>query len=312
MTDRPPPAVENRVRPEDAYRTRGEDHHAAKLTEAKVEAIRQAAADGLSLLALSKRFEVCRSSIRKIVTGETWKQAPGPILPQKHGRSRGEDFPGAMLTEVKVEAIRQAAADGATAAELAREHGVCQTAAAAAIAGKTWKHVPGPRRVRHGPVRGEDHYAHKLTDAKVAIILRDAAAGVPLTELAGRHDVPAYLVDDAVSGKTWKHVPGPRRARGQAAVPVKLAEGTYRVFGEVMTIPARAKGQRLLVDVLIEAGESGLSTFSMRNICSDYRAALDRLRVPGSAWSRAILPPDVMGNHDDHWRIFYIKYTNTD
>ncbi len=54
---------------------RGEKNPSAKLTADDVAALRSAAADGASIRALSARFGVCRSSVRNILAGRSWRAA---------------------------------------------------------------------------------------------------------------------------------------------------------------------------------------------------------------------------------------------
>jgi hypothetical protein len=49
------------------------DHHAAKLTEARVRQARALAAGGEAVAALAARFHVERSTMRQAITGETWR-----------------------------------------------------------------------------------------------------------------------------------------------------------------------------------------------------------------------------------------------
>lgn len=67
-------------------------------------------------------------------------------------------------------------------------------------------------RARGGTVRGEDHGNALLTDALVAEILSLRQQRTPIAELADRFDVGEGTIKDIVQGKTWQHVPGPRRA----------------------------------------------------------------------------------------------------
>lgn len=65
----------SRIRPQ--VLARGERHGRAKLTEAKVQAIRELRKRGETLSALATRFEVCQTTIRKIVHNETWGHITG-------------------------------------------------------------------------------------------------------------------------------------------------------------------------------------------------------------------------------------------
>ena len=54
-------------------RPRGENHPAAKLTRQDVFEARSSRASGESVLALSKRFGVCRTAMSAAINGRTWK-----------------------------------------------------------------------------------------------------------------------------------------------------------------------------------------------------------------------------------------------
>ncbi len=53
----------------------GEDHHAAKLSVAKVRAIRASRARGVPLRVLARRFGVTKNAVWMAASGRTWKVA---------------------------------------------------------------------------------------------------------------------------------------------------------------------------------------------------------------------------------------------
>ena len=62
-----------------------------------------------------------------------------------HGTNTvGEKHPKAILTEQSVMEMRKLAAEGATITQLGKMFGVCNAAAAMAINGTNWKHLPNP------------------------------------------------------------------------------------------------------------------------------------------------------------------------
>lgn len=73
---------------------------------------------------------------------------------KKHGtviRLAGETNPSARLTEANVIEMRRRAAEGETAAELAKEFNIPSPAARDAINGRKWKHLPGALKRKPGP-----------------------------------------------------------------------------------------------------------------------------------------------------------------
>lgn len=52
----------------------GTRHHCAKLTPAKVRAMRNLYAIGVTTTALGRKFGICRMSARAIVRRENWKE----------------------------------------------------------------------------------------------------------------------------------------------------------------------------------------------------------------------------------------------
>lgn len=64
----------------------GEAHHAAKLTNVAVSALRTRYAEGASMRALAQDYEVTRSAVQQIVRGIRWKHAGGPIIPATRRR----------------------------------------------------------------------------------------------------------------------------------------------------------------------------------------------------------------------------------
>jgi predicted transcriptional regulator len=60
-----------------------------------------------------------------------------------------------------------------------------------------------------GRERGESHYAHKLTDADVIEMRRIFSTTKTMAkELAARFGVSEKTAKKAISGETWKHLPG--------------------------------------------------------------------------------------------------------
>lgn len=71
-------------------RQAGQMNHAAKLTDAQVEAIRAIyAAGSYTQAAIAKRFGVSHKTVSKVVRGDRRKEQPGPTADYTKNRSRG-------------------------------------------------------------------------------------------------------------------------------------------------------------------------------------------------------------------------------
>lgn len=60
--------------------------------------------------------------------------------------------------------------------------------------------------------RGSQFQHAKLTEAKVATLLRERASGASAPKLAKKYGVTLENIMSIVKGRTWKHVHGPREA----------------------------------------------------------------------------------------------------
>lgn len=119
---------------------KGERHHAGKMTNEKVAALRAAYADGASPAQLAHQYDIAVSMSLRIATGRAWVHLPG-VAARTHleATPRGERHPDARLTEDDVRSIRQRASEGY--AVLAREYGVTRQNIRAIVTRRTWKHV---------------------------------------------------------------------------------------------------------------------------------------------------------------------------
>lgn len=146
---------------------KGEKCPSAKLSEADIETIRNLYATGkITHKKLGEEFSVSKTTIRKIVLGRKWAYLPlesGQLWPLDHRRTRGEKTPTAVLTEVKVVAIKRRIACGETDQSIAKDYNVHKSSVRNIRIGKTWKHVTVPillKRVRrqqitpHAKTRG--------------------------------------------------------------------------------------------------------------------------------------------------------------
>lgn len=132
---------------------------------------------------------------------------------RKKRSMRGERNNAAVLTANQVETLRREYAEDVTigAEALAARHGIPTAAARKALAGITWKHVPGRtdcgRQGKRRHAEGADHRSAKLTAEQVREI-RDAYEANPkrgvLASLARRFDVKPPSILAALTGKSWK------------------------------------------------------------------------------------------------------------
>ena len=292
----------------------------AKLTAAKVTEIRgRYAAGGVSYETLAQEFGVCLATIGNAVCGRLWKDVPGPLRTRtRTGPARGEEMPTARLTAAKVTEIRgRYAAGEATLTELAERFGVSKATIFNVVRGRGWKDAPGPILTpdRTGPACGEEHPRARLTDAKATEIRRlRAAGGVTLTELARQFGVTSGTVARVVKGLGYKHAarsaaglvvdPGhpatdPPPADRKSCAIERGPGGSFKVRGKVKTL--RRKAQRNLIHCLIDGGETGPDTFTLRKACGDYLNVFRGIRTDPD-WASAILPPDRNGRKSTHWR----------
>lgn len=62
-------------------------------------------------------------------------------------------------------------------------------------------------RERHGKtMRGDSHYARKLSSKDIPDVRRKILDGMPQTEIAKQYGVSNYAIHDIKRGKSWKHI----------------------------------------------------------------------------------------------------------
>lgn len=119
-------------------RTKGEGHHAAKLTHEQVSALRDRFAAGESVRAIAADLPVKISAVSRTAHGKIWGDAPGPISGPRE--RPGPNHPR-KVTEAQVRAIREKSAAGTTSAALAKEFEVSASTISRIVARRTWRHV---------------------------------------------------------------------------------------------------------------------------------------------------------------------------
>lgn len=114
----------------------------SKLSTDDVVKIRGRRAAGESPRALGAAFGVSHKTIQAVVSGAHWRTESGART--KPGLQRGEANHKAKLTAEGVLEVRRRAADGESAAAIARDLGMDRSSIADAVRRKTWAHLPVP------------------------------------------------------------------------------------------------------------------------------------------------------------------------
>lgn len=123
---------------------RGEQHHAARLTEAQILEARTLRETGVRLVDLAKRYDVSISTIARALRGETWAVLPAYTSKVRRGgeAKRGEAHPLASISEETVLRIRELAAQGVTRRDLKERFGLSKSQIQRIVTGASWSHVP--------------------------------------------------------------------------------------------------------------------------------------------------------------------------
>jgi transposase len=167
-----------------------------------------------------------------------------------------------LLTDDQVLTCRQAVAAGQSITQLAHDLGVGTWVVKLAVAGRTYRHLPGAvPRTRKNVARGSDSPHAKLDEQRVRDIRAAVARGETQRALAQRYGVSYSTVLNAVQGRTWRHLPGaPTRghqnfARGTDSPHAKLDDRRVR---DIRAAVARGESQRAL------AARHGVSSSTIR------------------------------------------------
>lgn len=122
-------------------RPRGENHGDARFKERNIIKIRNEYENGKTMDQLAYKYSVNRSTIARIVRGETWAHIKEGINPIKH-KSKGEHNAQAIFTEQQVLEIRKRHANGGVSMyRIAKEYNVDFNTISAIIHRKSWKHI---------------------------------------------------------------------------------------------------------------------------------------------------------------------------
>jgi predicted transcriptional regulator len=113
--------------------------HHAKLTRVQVRLVRELYAEGRTQSQLAGMFGVSVSSISRVIRGETYTAADGPI--ERHGQ-KGEHNGRRKLREEDVRAIRVRAKQGEKHEALAQAYGVSIWAIKDVVYRRNWAWLP--------------------------------------------------------------------------------------------------------------------------------------------------------------------------
>ncbi len=122
-------------------RKRGVHHGDAKFTEKQVLKIRSQYAAGKTMDALMNIYKVNRSTIARMIRGQTWAHLKEGIDPIKH-KSKGEHNAMAKFTEQQIIVIRERyIKENITMYKLAKEYNVDFNTMSNIIQRKSWCHI---------------------------------------------------------------------------------------------------------------------------------------------------------------------------
>lgn len=158
----------------------------------------------------------------------------------------GQDHPMARLTEQDVLKIRAAVAAGEDARAVATKYGLQgRSSVYLVLSGRTWGHLPGTVRINKArtQVRGEKAGLAKLTANQVLEARhRYRATDVTLSELAAEYGLKKSAMRQAITGKTWAHLPDavPAGTRGHTGATGERSGSASLTADQVREIRRRA------------------------------------------------------------------------
>lgn len=190
---------------------RGQEHHAAVLTDEQVVDYRHRYAAGENGPDMAREAGMHESGFSAMLSGRTWPRLPGAVKNAKvHGQVRGEKAGLAKLTAEQVLEAREFYLPGdVSLSALATRYGVEKSAMRQAITGKTWAHLPGALpagTVGRRGARGTEGGNTSLTEATVREIRRRAAEGERQASIAREMGVAQTQVSRIVRRERWAHL----------------------------------------------------------------------------------------------------------
>lgn len=171
----------------------------------------------------------------------------------------GQDHPRTQLRDDDVLAIRAAVAAGEDLVTVALRYGLKPGASNVymLVTGKTWRHLPGAVGLDRAKsqVRGEKAGLAKLTaDQVLEARHRYRDTDVTLSEIAAEYGVKKSAMRQAITGKTWAHLPDavPAGTRGHTGATGERSGSASLTADQVREIRRRAAAgetQHSLADV---------------------------------------------------------------
>lgn len=137
------PAENYADRDEHGKLPRGEQQHAAKLTDEKVKEIRSLLVQGERLRDIADRFGVAATTVADIAQRRTWMHVPDehPEWKYEADMPKGQQHTGARMTDDGVRKARRLVALGMSQQAVADQLGVSQSLISHIVRRKRWAHV---------------------------------------------------------------------------------------------------------------------------------------------------------------------------
>lgn len=186
------------------------------LNERKVAWLREQYRAGESVASLAQELGMSEPGIRGAITGKSWPHVPGAVRMRTLAEAapRGAWSPSAKLADDEVIHARQLYAGGHTLAALAERFEVSQSTIAAAVAGRSWSHLPGAQTVRRrnpaarAKPEGLAAARAKLSRDQVILMRRQYAAGRSTRDIASDLGCSHRTAAEAISGQRYREIPG--------------------------------------------------------------------------------------------------------
>lgn len=244
----------------------------AKLTDEQVAEIRERGARGERSAALAREFGVDGSSVARILSGATYRIAPGPTRPAGTPRTREQIAVATAdgreriraLTDDEAREIRELIAGGVGVCEIARVWGIDRRTVSRIASGRNYSSAGGPTR----PPRP----SRKLTDRQVYEIRVWAADGATDTEIGREFGISAAMAGRIRRGIEHRSLPGPTETRSApVATPVPVVWEIRRRLGA---------GERYRA-ISAATGVSLTTVYDIATGRTHYRTPSEALPAPG-------------------------------
>ncbi|TFW53165.1 hypothetical protein ES895_09980 [Bacillus sp. 007/AIA-02/001] len=199
---------------------RGEDNSNSKLTQKGVQDIIILLKIGVTIPKIAKIYQLSRDTIWDIRNGESWVHVTGGKVNKLNIPLRGEDVPTAKLTDKTAIEIVERYKKGARRKDLVKEFGIANTTLRELLAGNTWAHITGGKKVEREVVVGLNR-----ENAKKVIELYKQ--GWTQREISKELDVAPTTIFHLLNGNTWSSLTGGIKIESPNK-KVKLTENDVR------------------------------------------------------------------------------------